>query len=68
MRGSKKLIFDASAVNALTADVDLDAIIRALRYRYHVGITETVLAEIVAHPEETERRGLLKCVDYRVHP
>ena len=66
--GRRKLIFDTSAINALAADSDLDAIIRSLGYSYHVGITETVLAEVIAHPEETERRRLLKILDRLLHP
>lgn len=66
--GRKKLIFDTSAVNALAADSEIDAIVRALGFSYHVGITETVLAEVVAHPDEGERRSLLKILDRLLHP
>ena len=66
--GRRKLIFDTSAVNALAADADLDAIIGSLGFSYHIGITETVLAEVIAHPGETERRRLLKILDRLLHP
>jgi hypothetical protein len=52
IEGKKKLVFDTSAINALAADADLDVIIRSLGLAYHVGITETVLAEVVAHSAE----------------
>jgi hypothetical protein len=66
--GRRKLILDTSAVNALGAETELDAIVRSLGLSYHVGITETVLAEVIAHPEETERRTLLKTLDRLLHP
>ena len=64
----KKLIFDTSAINKLGVDSDLDAIVRSLGISYHVGITETVLAEVIAHPDEAERRRLLNILDRLLHP
>lgn len=66
--GRKKLIFDTSAINALASDADIDAIVRGLGFSYHVGITETVLAEVIADPDEAERRSLLKLLDRLLHP
>lgn len=66
--GRKKLIFDTSAINALAADPDSDAIVRGLGLSYHVGITETVLEEVIADPDEAERRSLLKLLDRLLHP
>jgi hypothetical protein len=66
--GIRKLILDTSAINALAADSDLEAIIGSLGFSYHVGITETALAEVIAHPGEEERRRLLKILDRLLHP
>jgi len=66
--GRKKLIFDTSAINALAADPGIDAIVRGLGLPYYVGITETVLAEVIADPDEAERRSLLKLLDRLLHP
>ena len=48
----KRLIFDTSAVNAIADDAELDAIIRSLRLFYSGVVTETVLAEVIAHHDE----------------
>lgn len=55
----KKLIFDTSAINALAADSDVVPIVQSLGLAFHIGITETVLAEVVANPEEEDRKVLL---------
>ena len=55
----RKLIFDTSALNALEADVDRDAIIRTLGLLYVVGITETSFSEIIATPDEALRLKLI---------
>jgi hypothetical protein len=55
----RKLIFDTSAINAFADDLDRKAIIEGLCIVYQVGITETVLSEIVANSEEGRRRELL---------
>src|SRR5207244_178265 len=54
-----KLIFDTSAINALSEDLDRKAIIEGLCIAYFVGITVTALSEIVATPDEEDRRELL---------
>ena len=59
----KKLIIDTSGINALAADPDCDAIIRSLPVAYHVGITETVIAEVAAHPDDIERNLLLDVME-----
>ena len=56
-----------SAVNALVADADGGAIVRSLGPAYHVGITETVLSEVVAHREEEERKTLLDVLNRLLH-
>jgi hypothetical protein len=63
----RKFIFDTSGVNALAADSDLEVIIRSLGTAYHVGVTETVLAEVIADPDEEERRLLLDVLDRLLH-
>jgi hypothetical protein len=68
LTGRKKIIFDTSAINALAADPDIDAITRSFGLTYHVGVTETVLAEVIAHPDEGERRRLLGVLDRLLHP
>ena len=64
----RKLIFDTSAVNALGLDPDIASMLKGLGLSYVIGITETVLAEIVATPDEEIRRGLLAVLDRLVHP
>jgi hypothetical protein len=54
-----KLIVDTSAVNALEKDPEKNTIIEGLRLAYHVGITETVLSEIAADPDEPRRKAHL---------
>lgn len=58
----RKLIFDTSAVNKLAADVDPDAIIKALALLYRIGITETAISEIIATEDELHRKALLDVV------
>lgn len=58
----RKLIFDTSAINKLAADVDCDAIIKALSLLYRVGITETAISEIIATADEIHRKALLDVV------
>lgn len=60
----KKLIFDTSGINALAADPDRVAIVRGLPVAYHIGITETVLAEVTAYSDETKRDLLLDVMEY----
>jgi hypothetical protein len=55
----RKIIFDTSAINKLEADKDLMAITQSLSVAYKVGIPETTLSEIIACPDEQERRRLL---------
>jgi hypothetical protein len=55
----QKIIFDTSAINALEADKDLVAITQSLSVAYKVGIPETTLSEVIACPDELERRRLL---------
>lgn len=55
----RKIIFDASAINALEADKDLVAITQSLSVAYKVGIPETTLSEIIACRDGQERRRLL---------
>jgi hypothetical protein len=54
-----KLIFDTSAINALADDADVRPITEGICVVYHVGITETVLSEIVADPDEARRNSRL---------
>jgi len=54
-----KLIFDTSAINELAKDADVRAITEGICVAYHVGITETVLSEIVADPDEARRNSRL---------
>lgn len=56
----RKLIFDTSAINALEADEESVAILRALEVAYRVGIPETTLSEVIADPEKAERKKLLE--------
>lgn len=63
-----KLIFDTSAINALAIDPEIEAIVKGIGLSYTVAITETVLAEIVATPEEEKRRKLLAVLDRLLHP
>src|SRR5438045_3300767 len=58
----RKLIFDTSAINMLAADVDCDAIIKALGLLYRIGITETAISEIIATEDEIHRKTLLDVV------
>ncbi len=63
MAGSlRKLIFDTSAINKLAGDVDHDAIIAAIGLTYRIGITETAISELIATPDETERKALFDAV------
>ena len=55
----RKIIFDTSAINALEADKDLVAITQSLSVAYKVGIPETTVSEVIACPDEPERRRLL---------
>jgi hypothetical protein len=64
----KRLILDTSAVNALADDSDVDATVRCLRVSHFGVVTETVLAEVIAHRDETERRRLLLMLDRLMHP
>jgi len=57
-----KLIFDTSAINKIAADVDRDAIIKALGLLYRIGITETAISEIIATEDQTLRKALLDVV------
>ena len=66
--GTKRLIFDTSAVNALADDSQMDAITRSLRLIYYGVVTETVLAEVIADRDEEERRRLLGVLDKLMHP
>ena len=59
----KKLIVDTSGINALAADSACDALIRSLPLAYHIGITETVIAEVAAHPDDIERNLLLDVME-----
>ena len=54
-----KLIFDTSAINKLAADLDRDAIIQTLPLLYLVGITETLISEIIATKNLDDRMELL---------
>lgn len=54
-----RLIFDTSAVNALARDPDCEAILSGLGVAFRVGITETVISEVAAHPGESGRRSIL---------
>ena len=54
-----KLIFDTSAINALANDGDVRAISEAICIAYEFVITETVLSEIVADPDEARRNHRL---------
>ncbi len=54
-----RLIFDTSAVNALARDADCEAILAGLGVAFRVGITETVIGEVAAHPDESGRRVIL---------
>lgn len=65
--GKRKLIFDTSGVNALAVDPDLVAIVASIGVAYHVGVTETVFAEVIADPCENERRILLNVLDRLIH-
>jgi hypothetical protein len=58
----RKLVFDTSAINMLAADVDCDAIIKALGLLYRIGITETAISEIIATEDEIHRKALLDVV------
>lgn len=57
------LAFDTSAINALSADPECEAIVRGMRAAYLVAITETVLAEVAAHPVESKRLALLGLIE-----
>src|SRR5438093_10715777 len=54
-----KLIFDTSAINKLAADPDCSAILAGLCIAYHIGITGTVLSEVVANSDDRKRGQLL---------
>ena len=54
-----KLIFDTSAVNALQKDAVNNTLIEGLRVSYYMGITETVVSEIAADPDEVRRKAHL---------
>ena len=59
----KRLILDTSAVNALADDSDLDATVRSIRVSFFGVLTETVLAEVITHDDETDRPKLLLMLD-----
>ncbi|MCU1326930.1 MAG: hypothetical protein JWN34_2300 [Bryobacterales bacterium] len=59
----KKLIFDTSAINALAKDPDCHAITCSLRVAYHIGITETVIAEVAAYADPDKRNLLLNVIE-----
>ena len=56
----RKLIFDTSAVNALGLDPDIASMLKGLGLSYVIGITETVLAEMVGQPPD-ERSPRAPC-------
>ena len=55
----RKLIFDTSAINKLREDKDCSALLSAMDLVFHVGITGTVISEVVATKDDTEREALL---------
>jgi len=57
MPSRRKLIFDTSAINALADDPDSAAITASLGAGYRVGITETVISEVIADPDVARRTG-----------
>jgi hypothetical protein len=57
MPSRRKLIFDTSAINALANDPDSAAITASLGAAYRVGITETVISEVIADPDAARRTG-----------
>lgn len=57
MPSKRKLIFDTSAINALADDPDSAAIAASLGSAYRVGITETVMSEVIADPDVQRRTG-----------
>src|SRR2546426_762133 len=59
MKRLPKLIFDTSGINALAKDPDRKAIVEGLCIAYFVGITVTALSEILATPDEDDRKELL---------
>jgi len=61
------LVFDTSAINALCDDEDVNSIVTRIGKSYDVSITETVLEEVIADPEEGERRRLLELVGRFLH-
>lgn len=52
----KRVIFDASAINALAKDRDVIPLMKCFGLAHLLGITETVVAEIAADPDEDRRR------------
>ncbi len=46
-------------MNALAADEDSIALIQGLGIAYHLGITESLISEVIATPDEEDRKALL---------
>lgn len=60
----RKLILDTSSINALADDSEcMTVLLPGLRSAYHVGVTETVISEIAANPEDGRRIQLLGIVE-----
>src|ERR1035438_6432801 len=55
----RKLIFDTSAINKLREDKDCLAILSAIGFVFHIGISGTVISEVVATTDEAKREVLL---------
>jgi hypothetical protein len=55
----RRVIFDTSGINKLKADIDRAAILRAMGLVFEVGLTETVISEVIATKDEVKRKAIL---------